>query len=91
MVKAGEAAAASAGHAGGAVGSRGASAGDAETVVFYFGPGQGGGVESNIARWAGQFTLEPQSEKRNPKGRIWTHPVVIGGKLFVRLNVEVSP
>ena len=31
-------------------------AGDAECVVFYFGPGQGGGVEDNVARWAGQFS-----------------------------------
>ncbi len=26
-----------------------------ECAVFYFGPGQGGGVEENIRRWAGQF------------------------------------
>lgn len=32
----------------------------------------------------GQFQLEPQSSNRNPKGKIWTHPVVIGGKLFLR-------
>jgi hypothetical protein len=30
-------------------------AGDAECVVFYFGPGQGGDASSNAARWAGQF------------------------------------
>ena len=29
---------------------------DAEVVVFYFGPGQGGGVEANAQRWASQFT-----------------------------------
>lgn len=34
------------------------AAGDAECVVFYFGPGQGGDAQSNIARWAGQFSLE---------------------------------
>jgi hypothetical protein len=28
---------------------------DAELVVFYFGPGQGGSVEANIDRWVGQF------------------------------------
>ncbi|TXD37843.1 hypothetical protein FRC98_09195 [Lujinxingia vulgaris] len=27
----------------------------AELVVFYFGPGGGGGVEANLERWAGQF------------------------------------
>jgi hypothetical protein len=26
-----------------------------ELAVFYFGPGQGGGVEANIDRWIGQF------------------------------------
>ena len=32
----------------------------------------------------GQFTLEPQSDKRHVKGKIWSHPLVIGGKLFLR-------
>ena len=32
-------------------------AGDAECIVFYFGPGQGGDAMSNARRWAGQFTL----------------------------------
>lgn len=32
----------------------------------------------------GQFQLDPQSPNRNPKGKIWTHPLVIGGKLFLR-------
>jgi len=34
------------------------AAGDAdagECAVFYFGPGQGGGVEANVQRWIGQF------------------------------------
>jgi hypothetical protein len=30
-------------------------AGDAECIVYYFGPGQGGDAASNAARWAGQF------------------------------------
>lgn len=29
---------------------------DGELVVFYFGPGQGGDVQSNLARWRSQFT-----------------------------------
>lgn len=33
---------------------------DAECVVYYFGPGQGGSVEANIARWNGQFTRNGQ-------------------------------
>ncbi len=27
----------------------------AEVVIFFFGPGQGGGVEANLTRWFGQF------------------------------------
>ena len=29
---------------------------DAECVVFYFGPGQGGDATANVTRWAAQFT-----------------------------------
>jgi outer membrane protein assembly factor BamB len=32
----------------------------------------------------GQFTLDPQSSNRHPQGKVWTHPVVIGGKLYLR-------
>ena len=28
--------------------------------------------------------LTPQTKKRNPKGRIWTHPVICDGKLYLR-------
>lgn len=28
---------------------------DGEMAVFYFGPGQGGGVDANVRRWLGQF------------------------------------
>jgi hypothetical protein len=31
-------------------------AGDGELVLFFFGPGKGGGVEANLDRWYGQFT-----------------------------------
>ena len=34
--------------------------GDAECVVYFFGSGQGGRVEANLARWKGQFTLNGQ-------------------------------
>ncbi|MFO1352072.1 MAG: hypothetical protein U1F68_15900 [Gammaproteobacteria bacterium] len=33
-----------------------ADTGDAELVVFYFGPGQGGTADANIARWRSQFS-----------------------------------
>lgn len=32
----------------------------------------------------GRFTLNPQTTQRHPKGKIWVHPVVSGGKLFLR-------
>ena len=32
----------------------------------------------------GRFTLQPQSELRSPKGRIWTHPVIANGRLYLR-------
>lgn len=31
-----------------------------------------------------QFKLSPQTKNRNPKGRIWSHPVVVNGKLYLR-------
>lgn len=35
------------------------TAGDAEFVLFYFGPGQGGDTEANIERWIGQMEVQP--------------------------------
>lgn len=32
----------------------------------------------------GRFTLKPQSEQRSSKGKIWTHPTVANGKLYLR-------
>jgi hypothetical protein len=34
--------------------------GDAECVVYFFGQGQGGSVDANMARWKGQFTMNGQ-------------------------------
>jgi outer membrane protein assembly factor BamB len=31
-----------------------------------------------------RFTLSPQSDQRKPEGRIWTHPVICDGKLYLR-------
>jgi hypothetical protein len=42
---------------------------DAELVVFYFGPDQGGSVESNLKRWYGQFT-QPDSSASEEKARV---------------------
>lgn len=46
-----------------------AASGDAELVVFYFGPGQGGDAQSNAERWASQFLDEngrPATAKTRP-------------------------
>jgi hypothetical protein len=41
-------------------------AGPGELTIFYFGPGGGGGVDANIARWIGQFaTPEGQPVQGN--------------------------
>ena len=32
----------------------------------------------------GRFTLDPQTKLRKPKGRIWMHPVIVNGKLYLR-------
>ncbi|MCB1064760.1 MAG: hypothetical protein KDN20_17805 [Verrucomicrobiae bacterium] len=36
---------------------------DVEVVFYYFGAGQGGGIEANIQRWVGQFEAEPKIER----------------------------
>ena len=36
----------------------------AEAVIFYFGEGQGGGVEANLERWFGQFEQPDGSSTR---------------------------
>jgi hypothetical protein len=39
-----------------------------ECPVFFFGPGQGGGVEANIKRWIGQFE-QPDGKPSEPLAR----------------------
>ncbi len=43
-------------------------------------------IEASPKGWneKGRFTLNPQTTQRSPKGMIWTHPVVSGGKLYLR-------
>jgi outer membrane protein assembly factor BamB len=43
-------------------------------------------VEASPKGWKehGRFKLDPQSTQRSPSGRIWTHPVVTGGRLYLR-------
>ena len=42
--------------------------------------------EASDVRWKehGRFQLGPLSEKRSRRGGIWTHPVVSGGKLYLK-------
>lgn len=43
-------------------------------------------IEASPEGWSekGRFTLTPQTEQRKPKGKIWTHPVIVDGKLYLR-------
>ncbi|HEY6564929.1 MAG TPA: PQQ-binding-like beta-propeller repeat protein, partial [Pirellulaceae bacterium] len=43
-------------------------------------------VDATTTGWTprGEFTLTPQTTHRKPDGRIWTHPVVSQGKLYLR-------
>lgn len=58
-------------------------AGDAECVVFYFGPGQGGDAASNAERWASQF--------RRPEGGaspMKTREIDVGGLKVMVVEVK---
>lgn len=46
----------------------------ADCAVFFFGPGQGGDVESNIDRWIGQFVQADGSASKD-KARISEHMI----------------
>tara|TARA_B100001093_G_scaffold108839_4_gene101120 strand:+ start:3685 stop:4962 length:1278 start_codon:yes stop_codon:yes gene_type:complete len=43
-------------------------------------------IEATPQGWKpqGEFTLSPQSKNRNPRGKIWTHPVISNGKMYLR-------
>lgn len=41
----------------------GSGATPGECAVYYFGPDQGGGVDANVSRWAGQFEGEPAPKR----------------------------
>jgi outer membrane protein assembly factor BamB len=43
-------------------------------------------VEASPKGWTehGRFKIEPQTKQRNPQGRVWTHPVVVNGRLYLR-------
>lgn len=43
-------------------------------------------IEASSKEWKehGRFKLDPQTTQRSPKGKIWTHPVIANGKLYLR-------
>lgn len=43
-------------------------------------------VDPNKKGWDehGRFTLDPQTTRRKDLGRIWTHPVVVDGRMYLR-------
>ncbi len=49
-------------------------------------------IEASTEGWKeqGRFKLEKQSKQRSPQGRIWTHPVICGGKLYLRDQEFIS-
>jgi hypothetical protein len=61
------------------------AAGDAECIVYYFGPGQGGAAEANAERWAAQFK---QPDGRSSAEAMKTSEIRPNG--VATLLVEVS-
>jgi outer membrane protein assembly factor BamB len=49
-------------------------------------------IEASPDGWKehGRFKLEPQTTQRKPQGKIWTHPVVSNGKLYLRDQELIS-
>ncbi len=43
-------------------------------------------AEASTTGWkeSGRFKLDPQAANRNPQGKIWVHPVISNGKLYLR-------
>jgi len=65
-----------------------ASAGDSEDaslVIYYFGAGQGGSVEANLDRWAGQI-LQPDGSSSRDKAR--TETLTVNGMKTTLLDVS---
>lgn len=53
---------------------------DGECAVFYFGQGQGGGVEENISRWVGQFENAGTPDRATSDvGDFKVHRVAVNG------------
>jgi len=43
-------------------------------------------IKASTEGWQelGRFKLQPQTELRKPQGKIWSHPVITGGRLYLR-------
>ena len=48
----------------------------AECVFFYFGPGEAGGAQANLRRWAGQFAADPKPTIKTEEAKHGETPVV---------------
>lgn len=59
--------------------------GDAECVVFYFGPGQGGDARSNAERWASQFVPEGGGD---PIAAMRTRSLDVAGRSVLVVETE---
>lgn len=59
---------------------------DAEVVIFYFGPGEGGKTADNLARWRGQFTAADGKPLPDDAGK--EEKLEAGGLKIVILDVS---
>lgn len=43
-------------------------------------------IEATTEGWknVGEFRLDPQTKQRSDKGKVWTHPLIVNGKLYLR-------
>jgi outer membrane protein assembly factor BamB len=62
--------------------------GYADGMLYCLGENKGDVVliEASTSGWSekGRFVLDPQTKIREKDGRIWTHPVILDGKLYLR-------
>ena len=63
---------------------------DAECVVFYFGPGQGGSAESNATRWVDQFQ-QPDGSSSQGQSKVAVRSVNGNQVMFVEVKGTYSP
>jgi hypothetical protein len=43
-------------------------------------------IEASTQGWKehGRFRIEPQTKIRSERGKVWTHPVISNGRLYLR-------